>query len=145
MREILFRGKRFDNGEWIEGYLFQIWDDALILWGTTNGVPDMIKVIPETVGQYTGLKGKDGRKIFEGDVLQVVGYGEVVDRCIIGYGTYKPYCYGNKMVGFYLYWKNDKCQHDKYANLPYWLETREAVCVGNIHDNPELIERSEIK
>ena len=48
MREILFRGKRKDNGEWIEGYLFKTWDKTYILWGTTNDIPNMIEVIPET-------------------------------------------------------------------------------------------------
>lgn len=49
MREILFRGKRIDNGEWTEGYLFVIWESAYIVWGTTNGVPNMVQVDPSTV------------------------------------------------------------------------------------------------
>lgn len=58
-REILFCGKRVDNDEWTEGYLFKIWNRAFLLWGTTNGVPNMIEVKPETVGQYTGLTDKN--------------------------------------------------------------------------------------
>ena len=50
MMEILFRGKRVDNGEWIQGYLFKSWDDCYICWGTDNGKISNILVIPETVG-----------------------------------------------------------------------------------------------
>lgn len=64
MREYKFRGKRIDNGQWVYGYLFKIWDKCYILWGTTNDGPNMTEVDPETIGQYTGLHDKNNVEIY---------------------------------------------------------------------------------
>lgn len=86
MRQYLFRGIRVDNSELVEGYLFRIWEQTYILWGTTNGIPNMIEVIPESVGQYTGMNEfvltdeTRNAKLFEGDIVEVWGWRTVCGR-----------------------------------------------------------------
>ena len=124
MREILFRGKRTDDGTWAYGYLFCIWERTYLCWGTTNDVPNMKEVIPETVGQYTGLTDKNGVKIFEGDIVERVSDGE---RAVISWLKYSA-CFGLSFDGWC-------CDFDNYDyNLPSDFEV-----IGNIHDNPEIL------
>ena len=66
----LFRGKRKDNGEWVQGYLYGIWERRYILWGMTNDIPDMVEIDPATICQCTGIKDKNGKLIFENDILE---------------------------------------------------------------------------
>ena len=116
-REILFRGMD-DNKRLIQGYFFQIWEDCFILWGTTNGVPNMTKVDPTTVGQFTGLCDKDGKKIFEGDVV-FVGYGEYYQ------GTHE---YSTTMT----------IDLSDYEELNALCNANVVEVIGNIHDTPDL-------
>ena len=131
MKEILFRGKRIDNGEWVEGYLIACASKAFIvdasdktsLRSATTGREDKydwrsIRDDPATIGQYTGLVDKNGKKIFEGDIVK--------QRNEIGTIYYeRNYC----TFAIVLKRNADLFQHIKYK----------CEIIGNIHDNPELL------
>ncbi len=127
MREILFRGKSLKTGKWTQGYLFRCWERAYILWGMVNDNPDMVEVDPETVCQYTGLADKNGKKIFEGDIIVAIykKHREEWDCGVVKYGEFNcSCCYG--VYGWY-FENEDIRDYELY-------EVR-----GNIFDNPELI------
>jgi hypothetical protein len=119
MREYLFRGKQIDSGEWIEGSLWIHLSKPYIM--TTANVVGY-EVDPETVGQYTGLKDKNGVRIFEGDIIQ----------------------YGNSGADR-IYWDDELSSFmelriiggNEYSCSLVVAEKSEII--GNIHDNPELL------
>lgn len=124
-REILFRGKRIDNGEWVEGYVVVYPSGKMEVHKKCTQPPDILLVCetdPETVCQYTGLTDKNGRKIFEGDICEFSAYGE-------SYKGDVRFIKGNFTI-----WCG-KCA----PFLDDALEKRSAIVIGNIFDNPELI------
>lgn len=139
MKEILFRGKRVDNGEWTYGYLFVCWDRCYILWGMSGDNPIKEEVVPETVGQYTGLTDKNGKKIFEGDIVKLT------DKSF-GYKWKAVVEFGNPNGNYTWGWQLKPIGKAKNVNTDIlcWVEMEEtgAFCevIGNIHDNPELLE-----
>lgn len=155
MRDILFRGKRTDNGEWVEGFyakakhiisekemhiIFQL---GLELFPHSE-FSSYEEVDPATISRYTELEDKNGKRIFEGDILQVHNFPlceNSFSNCVVAYGIFSEFGSnsGKEMVGFYLYWTSEGEAYHKLPNLKWWLEERGAVCIGNIHDNPELL------
>ena len=131
-REILFRGKRIDNGEWVEGnYIFEDFDRVGI-----HQIGTIIQcfVIPETVGQFTGLLDKNGNKIFEGDIVRRFNSR------------------GQEVMRYAVKWNTDCCMfvlmcEDTYLGeydsdfTVFYGEDLEVV--GNVHDNLEFMKDDE--
>ena len=147
MREILFRGKRLDNGEWVEGSLVTmtgpINNGRKYILPTGQGlsfqhhgeqgesIGSFIGVDPETVGQYTGLIDKTGRKIFEGDIIKGVINGGEFDTLEFPAGP--------------VYFENGAFYYRERKNstpLPIadYVPQMILEVVGNIYDNTELLE-----
>lgn len=122
MREIKFRGKSLDKGKWLYGSLLS-WKcgymDMLIEYDTCE-MFDEIPVDPSTVGQYTGLRDKTGREIYEGDILSVD---------FLSYKTEVKYHIDGFMA----------CR-ENYPSEPLYRVYKECVVIGNLHDNPELMD-----
>ena len=140
MREILFRGKRFDNGEWVEGESILINNKYTLIAkvgrlsvedGILNGIYNsvMYAVDPSTVGQYTGLKDKNGERIFEGDIIHLDYIGKT--RGVEGIATV---IFENGKFGVKWGWHKEFVCLDGFANTTLEI-------VGNIHDNTQLSER----
>lgn len=133
MREILFRGKRTNNGEWVEGNLFipDISDTPTQICIGTKVIRISYDINPKTIGQYTGLIDKNGKKIFEGDILKsesdgyigVVKYNEIIASFVGEINDTTP--------EFYHYSLLNKGDVSKTTQL------KETVVIGNIYDNPE--------
>lgn len=127
MREILFRGKRIDSGEWVYGTMYKIAIDInpFILTGGKRGCS--YQVDEETVGQYTGLKDKNGTRIFEGDIV----------RCGTGRICKVTFFISPGVSGF------DLVPIDGFDAPPphRWSLFSDTEVIGNITDNPELLEK----
>ena len=140
-REILFRGKRIDNGEWAHGYLTK--RPSAIQIGNCSpwyiSVPPMdpdddgglYNIDTATVGQYTGLRDKNGKRIFDGDILG--GH----------YDEDNPEDLAIEVV----IWHKNGWYTKSGSHLPDAMDEKECLprteVIGNIHDNPELLKEGE--
>lgn len=136
MREILFKAKRIDNGKWVEGYYVKKYDFLgkrhLILYVDNYVRWVCVEIDPETLCQFTGRCDKNGKRIWENDIVLVA---ENV------YSTVKFGLYHEAMKserthqGFYLESTDNYYYREE---LGYWA--KESAVVGNIFDNPELLQ-----
>ncbi len=155
MREIMFRGQTRRPGEkvrmngenlpgnWVYGGIFPGTGDFSIIYGSADenltGVNlDKRIVYSDTVGQFTGKCDKAGTKAFEHDCIREL-YGNSIG--VIRYGEYKnPFNDDDftRHIGFYVDWVTGKSKGALRKDLGYWLNF--TTIIGNIHDNPELLE-----
>lgn len=133
MREILFRGKRLDNGEWIEGahMLLDGEEHRIATSCLTNESRELLTVCaypvdPETIGQYTGLQDKNGAKIFEGDIVK---------------WRFKRVWQEQYHIAEVI-WRQSKCgwRLNTAGDTTKMRDDIEYEILGNIYDNPELLE-----
>lgn len=144
----LFRGKRKDNGEWVYGGIYyqksdEVKDKAVyIIGGSLNDVGCAYEVIPETIGQCTGLKDKNGKLIFEGGILKGFSYPFLSDG---EYNYYAVVVWLENSPAFGIYTiKNpkSKVRGISSGNTEYMSEwdSNNWEVIGNVYDNPELLE-----
>lgn len=122
MREILFRGKT-DKGEWVVGNLMVYYDGSASIIESSTSLNTFHVILPETVGQYTGLTDKNGKRIFESDIVE--GADFTIEDGGYGLVSFEDGAFevnGNNIIGTF---------HENYWG-------REFEVIGNIHDNPEL-------
>lgn len=140
MREILFRAKRIDNGEWVSGYyVYDYAHNAHFIFKNQFVCPNCIndrridysvcdyEIDPDTLCQYTGLKDKNGNRIWENDILQNARNNDLYT--VKWHGSFGMYAWSKRK-------ENNKHIFD-YGDL--YLMNRKCVVIGNIFDDPELL------
>ena len=173
MREILFRGKTTEN-RWVEGTYFKhdtvkvcfssddpkprhlIIQDGFCDWGFEPPI-HCVDVAPDTVGQFTGLTDKNGKKIFEGDIIRYNTFNDFDCHSVVKFGEYEQDGSAGEYnprdcIGWYVEVDNFTCPDwaeddpiyfNDYLKQQNLLEVSdECEIIGNIHDNPELLEVS---
>lgn len=132
MREIKFRGKRIDNGEWVCGDLIRGYKETRIGFFEVNEIGDEVyfsrQVIPESVSQFTGLHDKNGKEIYEGDIVNF--YNRYTNKNYTRVVRYCPYfaCFG--------LFPN---MQEEWNYESDWLKISEVEVIGNIYEHPQLL------
>ena len=155
MREILFRGKRLQGGEWVEGYFFKSdinkrereSGKATLIFtpdcDTFIMVPEChnsFMVVSDTVGQYTGLKDKNGKRIFEGDIVECVSWNEYfsISDCSLFQNFRRVMVVVFHNGAFRMKESMPDPLRPNYWDLIY---DGDIEVIGNIYDNPEFLEK----
>lgn len=158
MREILFRGKRIDNGKWEYGGCVSTENEVFLIYNQTHSIDlEPHTVEKRTIGQYTGLTDQNGKKIFEGDIVRLfdISVGEIVQECgafgigcrkqidydylaseiapVTGNNNTPMFCYNDNFVSLWELWWNYNEESDEISVIEV---------IGNIHDNKDLIGES---
>lgn len=133
MREILFKAKRIDNGEWVQGAVLFHDTDTTTIFNQHMGDGSLqgFEVNPSTICQYTGLKDKNGNKIWENSIVNHNG-----EYAPVKFGMYcSSFDYGSYNFGFYVDFPEETFYRKE---LGYWC--RKVETAGNVFDNPELLQ-----
>ena len=149
MREILFRGKWLDNGDWVEGAFLNDRDGAFYICpavsdisygdsGNRRRIGCWYKVDPSTVGQYTGLNDKNGERIFEGDMIKP--FDDEIDKMVVEfhYGQFLLCLYGERGYLAEYGWEEEG-NYGCFESEPLSSYGDDIEIIGNIHDNPEFM------
>jgi len=140
-RQIKFRGKRVDNGEWVFGYLTffylngsEIYTDKARIYDQDNA--ESHDAWSNTVGQFTGLKDKNGNEIYEGDII-ALGSDKEKDKCEVTFRNGQFCIIAPWLVKSRAYAVDPTVELKAYCNRVF---NEFVEIIGNIHDNPELLE-----
>lgn len=148
MREILFRGKRIDSGEWEYGGCVFTENKVCLIYNQTHSIDLQGCTVEEnSVGQYTGWTDKNGTKVFEGDIVAIPpNMSRKSTIGVVKFGDYKtpPYGVDKTNRGFYICWyyENEAIEEMLRRDIVFWFNYShvEISIIGNIYDNPELLE-----
>lgn len=147
MKEILFRGKT-KEGEWVYGsYINSVVKSGVFGYITGNNIVEPKRVINKTVGQFTGLTDKNGNKVFEGDIVNVC-YTEKREFCGVNFNNkfdmIEQIVYADISACYMLKMDNEGIpMYRPLHNFDTPVKIKDIEVIGNIHDNPELLEVEE--